>query len=122
MKHFHRAAAMALVLAAISPAPAMASGSLSGTYVTTVHTAGTLDGTYHITFSPGHFVLHAPYGLIGHGTYSISGSRITLHGPGSCGSAGVYEYRASGSSLSFRKIRDVCSRVGVLTAHPLRKV
>jgi len=122
MKQLRRSAAIALILATTAPALAAASGTLSGTYVTSVNTAGSLDGTYHITFSPGHFVLHAPYGLIGHGTYTISGSRITLHGPGSCGSAGIYEFRISGKSLTFRRIRDVCSRVGVLTAHPLKKV
>jgi hypothetical protein len=122
MKYVRRAAAIALIVAATPAALAAASTSLSGTYVTTVNTAGSLDGTYHISFSPGHFVLHAPYGLIGHGTYTISGSRITLHGPGSCASAGVYEFKTSASILTFKKIKDVCSRVTVLTAHPLKKV
>ncbi len=122
MKHVRRAAAIALILATTPAALAAASGTLSGTYVTTVKTAGSLDGTYHIVFSPGRFVLHAPYGLIGHGTYVISGSRITLHGPGSCASAGIYEFKISGTSLTFKKIKDVCSRVEVLTAHPLKKV
>jgi hypothetical protein len=122
MKHVRRALVIALILATIPAALAAASGSLSGTYVTTVKTAGSLDGTYHITFTPGHFVLHAPYGLIGHGTYTISGSKITLHGPGSCTPAGLYEFRRSGNPLTFRKIRDVCSRAGVLTAHALKKV
>lgn len=122
MKHVRRAAAIALIVAATPAALAAASTTLSGTYVTSVSTAGSLDGTYHISFSPGHFVLHAPYGLIGHGTYTISGSRITLHGPGSCASAGVYEFKTSASTLTFKKIKDVCSRVTVLTAHPLKKV
>ncbi len=121
MKHLRRAATLALVLSAIPAGLAAASGSLSGTYQTTVNTAGHLNGTYRISFSPGHFTLHAPYNIVGHGTYSLSGSRITLHGPGSCTSAGLYTYRISGSYLSFRKIKDPCPRAAVLTAHALKR-
>jgi hypothetical protein len=122
MKQIRRATALALVLAAASAALAMASSGLSGTYKTTVNTAGSLDGTYEITFSPGHFTLHAPYNLIGHGTYTISGSKITLHGPGKCTAAGVYDFKLSGSSLTFKKISDPCSRASVLIAHAMKKV
>lgn len=122
MKLVRRASALALILAATPATLALASGSLSGTYQTTVKTAGTLDGSYQITFSPGHFTLHAPYNLIGHGTYSISGSKITLHGPGKCAAAGIYEFKLSGSSLAFRKISDPCSRAAVLTAHAMKKI
>ena len=97
MKKVRRAGALALVLATVPVALAAASSSLSGTYETTVRTAGQLNGTYKITFSPGHFVLHAPYNIVGHGTYSLSGSRLTLHGPGSCKPAGTYEIRTSAS-------------------------
>jgi hypothetical protein len=118
------AAAVAVTLAALAvtlAALAGASQGLSGTYVTTVRTAGALSGNYRITFSPGRFELVAPYGIVGHGTDTIRGSRITLHGPGKCGSPGVYEFRRSGSSLSFRKMNDPCPRAAVLTAHALRK-
>ena len=121
MKHLRRAAAIALILLMTGAELAQASGGLYGTYVTTVRTAGGLDGTYHITFSRGHFVIHAPYGLIGHGTDTISGSRITLHGPGSCSEPGIYSFTVSGASLTFRRIRDSCPRVAVLTAHALRR-
>jgi hypothetical protein len=121
MKHVRRATALALILAAMPAALAFASGGLSGTYVTTVKTAGSLNGTYKITFDPGRFVLHAPYGIVGHGTDKVSGSRITLHGPGSCASAGVYTFRVSGHSLTFRKIKDPCPRAAVLTAHALKR-
>jgi hypothetical protein len=121
MKHVRRATTIAAVLALISAGIAVASGGPSGTYVTTVNSAGTLNGTYHVTFSPGHFTLHAPYGIVGHGTDSVSGSRITLHGPGSCTTAGVYEFRISGSSLTFHKIKDPCPREKVLTAHSLHR-
>lgn len=122
MKQLRRATALALILTAISATLAAASSRLSGTYVTTVKTAGELNGTYQITFSPGRFVLHAPYNIVGHGTDTVSGSKITLHGPGSsCTAPGVYEYRVSGSSLTFRKIKDPCERSKVLTAHALKK-
>jgi len=120
-RHVRRATAIALILTATSAGLAAASGGLSGTYVTTVRTAGSLNGTYRITFSPGNFLLHAPYGIVGHGTDTISGSTITLHGPGSCRAAGIYEFRVSGSSLTFRKIRDSCSRAAILTAHALKR-
>ena len=70
----------------------------------------------------GRFVLHAPYNLIGHGTYSISGSRIMLHGPGSaCTTPGVYQFSLSGSYLTFHKISDHCPRAAVLTAHAMKR-
>ena len=82
--------------------------------MTTVKSAGALSGTYHITFQPGKFTLHAPYGITGHGTYSISGSKITLHGPSaSCSSAGTYTFSVSGSSLTFKKIKDSVPARGI---------
>jgi len=123
MKQIRRASALSLVLATLLPSLAAGSSSLSGTYRTTVRTAGSLNGTYTIVFSPGHFTLRAPYNITGHGTYSISGSRITLHGPGSeCTSAGVYTVSRSGRSLTFHKIKDSCQRSKILTAHSLTKV
>ncbi|HUB73217.1 MAG TPA: hypothetical protein VL979_04165 [Solirubrobacteraceae bacterium] len=122
MRHLRRAIVLAAVLAAVPVAVASASRSLSGTYETTVKSAGTLDGTYKISFYPGRFTLVAPYNITGHGTYSLSGARITLHGPGSCKPAGVYEYKFKGSTLSFRKIKDPCARAAVLTAHAMKKI
>jgi hypothetical protein len=123
MKKLRTIAALTTVLAALAPSIAAGSSSLSGTYQTTVTTAGSLNGTYKIIFSPGHFTLKAPYNITGHGTYSISGSKITLHGPSSeCSTAGVYTYSLSGSSLTFRKVKDSCRRSKILTAHSLKKV
>jgi hypothetical protein len=121
MKHLRRVSTIAVILATMAAALAAASGGLSGTYVTTVKNAGSLNGTYRITFSPGRFVLHAPYGIVGHGTDAISGSRITVHGPGACASAGTYEFWTSRTSLTFRKIKDPCSRAAILTAHALKR-
>jgi hypothetical protein len=122
MKLVRRTTMLALILLATSATLASASSSLSGEYETTVKTAGELNGTYRISFSPGHFILHAPYGITGHGTYSISGSRITMHGPSAgCTSAGTYEFKISGSYLSFKKIHDACQRSEILTAHALKR-
>ncbi len=121
MTRLARVTALVLILLALGAATA-AAASLSGTYVTTVKNDGALSGTYHITFQPGKFTLHAPYGITGHGTYSISGSKITLHGPSaSCTSAGTYTFSVSGSSLTFRKIKDSCPRAAILTAHALKR-
>jgi hypothetical protein len=123
MKHVRRATALALIFAAAPAALALASGGLSGTYETTVKTAGSLDGTYKISFTPGHFTLYAPYNIVGHGTYSLSGAKITLYGPAaSCKSAGIYDITVSGSYLTFKKIKDPCPRAAVLTAHALKKI
>jgi len=122
MRTFRRAAALAIVLLAATAALATASSSLSGTYETTVNSAGTLDGTYKISFYPGRFTLVAPYNITGHGTYTISGSKITVHGPGECKPAGVYEYKLSGSTLTFKKIKDPCSRAAILTAHAMKRI
>jgi hypothetical protein len=122
MKHVRRVAAIALVLAAMPVALAAASSSLSGTWNTDVKTAGELNGNYKITFTPGHFTIVGPYQIAGHGTYSLSGSRLTIHGPSkNCTAAGLYEVRQSGSSLTFKKIKDPCERWKVLTAHALKK-
>ncbi len=119
MKHLFLATLIALCLL-VAPA-ALASSGPSGTYVTTVRSAGNLNGTYRITFHPGRFTLSAPYGLTGHGTDSVHGSRITLWGPGSCRSAGTYEWWTSGSHLTFRRVHDSCPRAKVLTAHSLNR-
>jgi len=123
MKRLRCLIAVSLVLAAMPVAIATASSWLSGTYTTTVKSAGSLDGTYKITFTPGHFTLEAPYGITGHGTYSLSGSKMTVHGPSAtCKAAGLYEVKQSGSSLTFRKIKDPCERSKILTAHAMKKV
>jgi hypothetical protein len=122
MKRFSRVAAIALVLAAATVAPAAASGGISGTYTTTV-TSGSLKGTYKILFTPGHFEVKAPYGITGKGTDTISGSRITLHGPSKeCTTPGLYEFKISGSSLTFKKIKDSCPRVTVMVGHTFKKI
>jgi hypothetical protein len=121
MTNVRRLVAIATILVAIPIASALAASAPSGTFVTKVSTAGKLNGTYHITFSPGHFYIHAPYGLTGHGTYTVSGSKMTLHGPGKCDSPGLYEFKLSGSSLTFKKLSDPCPRAKVLTAHALKK-
>jgi hypothetical protein len=123
MKQVCRATALVLIITAVPAALAFASSAPSGTYETTVKTAGSLDGTYKITFTPGHFTLVAPYDITGKGTYSVSGSKMTLHGPSStCTAAGLYEFKISGSSLTFHKIKDPCQRAEILTAHALKKV
>jgi len=122
MKRVSRVTAIALILAAALVAPAAASGGISGTYTTTI-TSGSLKGTYKILFTPGHFEVKAPYGITGKGTDTISGSRITLHGPSKeCTVPGLYEFKISGSTLTFRKIKDSCPREAVMTAHPFKKV
>ncbi len=122
MKLVPRTTTLALILLATSATLAGASSSLSGEYVTTVKTAGSLNGTYRIAFSPGHFILHAPYDITGHGTYSISGSKITMHGPSAtCTASGTYEFKISGSYLSFKKIHDPCQRSEILTPHALKR-
>jgi hypothetical protein len=120
MKRVSRAAAIAVVLAAMPVAFALASNGPSGTYTTTVKSSQ-LAGTYKITFTPGHFTVQAPYGIKGNGTDSVSGSRITLHGPGSCTSAGTYEFKISRTTLTFRKIKDPCER-SIILAYPMKKV
>jgi hypothetical protein len=122
MKHVRWIAAISLTLLTAGVVPAQASGGIHGTYVTTVRTAGFLNGTYHIAFSPGRFVIYAPHGLIGRGTDTISGSKITLHGPGKCSAPGIYRFTVSGGYLTFRKTADPCPRAAVLTAHALRRL
>ena len=100
-----------------------ASRGPSGAYRATIYKPASLKGTYQIEFSPGHFTVRAPYGIVGHGTDSISGSKMTVHGPSaSCRAAGSYEFRMTSSSLSFKKLHDVCPRAAVLTGGNWKKV
>jgi hypothetical protein len=120
MKRVSRVAAIALVLAVTTVALALASSGPSGTYTTTIK-GSEFAGTYKISFTPGHFTVQAPYGIKGKGTDSISGSKITLHGPGSCTSPGTYEFKISGTTLTFKKIKDPCPR-SIILAHAMKKV
>ena len=117
------AATIALVLAATPVALAVASGGLSGTYRTTIAKPASLKGTYRITFTPGHLVLHLPGGVVRRGTDKISGSKITLTVKGgNCKTPGTYKFTLSSTSVTFKKIKDTCSRAVVFTAHPWKKV
>jgi hypothetical protein len=121
MKRVSRVAAIALVLAVSTVALALAANGPSGTYTTTIK-GSEFAGTYKITFTPGHFQVQGPYGLTGKGTDTISGSKITVHGPGKgCTTAGTYEFKISGSSLTFRKIKDTCLR-SIILAHTMKRV
>jgi hypothetical protein len=120
MKRVIRTGGIALVLALTTAAIAIASGGPSGTYKTTITSPSYLKGTYRITFTPGHWVVHGP--ITSSGTDKVSGSRITIRGTGPCSSSGTYKFKLTSRTVKFTKISDPCVRSSLITAHTWTKV
>jgi hypothetical protein len=115
-------AADSTLVGAAGAARVAASRGPSGWYAATITKPASLRGSYRIAFSPGRFVVHAPYGINGQGTDSVSGSKMTVHGPGPCRQAGTYQFTLTSKWLTFRKLRDSCPRAAVLTASSWKKL
>ena len=131
MKRLLVAAVAVLALGLVSAA--FASGTLSGTFKTTITNdpalGGGLNGTwvvklkndkYHVTLN-GHPAVH--------GTYAVSGDQVTLndHGKGACPTPGKYTFRLAGNKLTFKLISDgttgnCIGRKDVLLGHTWTKV
>jgi hypothetical protein len=114
MKRVLPIGALAIVLTMAVAAAAGASG-LSGSYKTKITSPSSLAGTYRITFTSGHWSVSGP--ITSHGTDSISGHKITIHGTGPCKSAGTYTFTLGRSSVKFTKVSDPCPRAVLITAH-----
>jgi hypothetical protein len=114
--------AVAVVVLALVPAALAASG-LSGTYKETITSkklfGGHLVGTWTIKLKGGGYTVKLNGRPVAKGTYTLSGSDLTVMdtpGPGSCRGTGKYSIKLSGTSLTFTKISDSCvSRVDVIT-------
>lgn len=103
-----RLAVAASVVAALAlSSVALGNSTLAGTYRTTITSTalgGALKGAWTVTFKAGAFSA-AKGGIVAtHGSYSISGSNVTVRsapGQGRCTVVSVYRFALSGSKLKF---------------------
>ena len=113
---------------------ALAAGSLSGKWTTTISGStqfgGALNGKWVIKF--GHGVYHVSQNgkAVVHGRDKIVGNVITLKdapGPSACPTAGKYRFRIAGKTLTFKRVHDSTTgncigRVVVLSSHTFTKM
>ena len=110
MKRIFTAVVIAVGLSVCSVA--VAAVSLHGTYkrtVTSTTLGGQLNGTWTVNFKNGTYKVADGGHPIVHGNYTIKGSKISLKdtgGEGKCPGTGVYKFKVSGTSLTFKKVSD----------------
>src|SRR5581483_2038498 len=119
------AVVIAVVALGLVPA-ALASGMPSGAYKTKITDdpalGGALNGTWVVTFSPGHYKVAYNGKPVGHGTDTIKGHKITFSKGAKCSGSGKYKFELAGRKLTFSKISDACvGRRDVLTHGPFHK-
>jgi hypothetical protein len=122
--------ALAVVLAAFALAPAaVAAGTLTGTFKTTIKGSkqfgGFLNGTWTLKLRTGHYkVLHNGK-LAVKGIDTVADHVITFTDTGGsqkCKSTGQYKYKLRGGKLRFTKVRDTCAGRPTVLKHTFTKV
>src|SRR5262249_22898323 len=115
------ALAVAVVAALASTPMALAGGTLSGDYKTTIAGPPSFKGTWNLKFAKnGAYTVVWNGKVLLRGTYKANATSITFGhetGEGACAKSGTYAWRKSGKTLKFTRIADeaVCSgRKGVL--------
>jgi len=115
------AIAASVVAALTLSSVALASGTLTGKYSTTIKSPAQLKGTWVLNLVKGGTYTVADNGqLLIRGKYSATRSKITFGhetGSGACAKPGTYTWKKTGTTLSFTRISDsaACSgRSGVL--------
>ena len=125
-------AVFTVVLLGLVPA-ALAAGTLSGSYKEKITgdpaLGGALNGTWVLTFTPGHYKVAHNGKFVGEGKDKFPARhRITFLTGVKCSSPGRYKYVRGGpelgpNGLGFSKISDACTgRRDVLTHGPFHKV
>lgn len=123
---------LAVVLAVFALAPvALAAGTLTGTYKTTIKGSkqfgGFLNGTWKLKLRTGHYkVLHNGK-LAVKGVDTVADHVITFTdtgGPQKCNGTGQYKYKVHGKKLTFTKVREAknCAGRAVVLKHRFTKV
>lgn len=120
------AVVFAAVVLGLVPA-ALAAGTLSGSYKEKIKgdpaLGGALNGTWVLTFTPGHIKVAHNGMTAGHPADTIKGDKITIFHGVKCSSTGKYKFKLAGKKLTFTKISDSCvGRRDVLTHGPFHKV
>ncbi|MBV9192834.1 MAG: hypothetical protein JO168_01735 [Solirubrobacterales bacterium] len=102
----------AVVALGIAPV-ALAAGSLSGRWTTTIKGSklfgGALNGKWVINFTPGAYHVTNNGRAIVHGKSAIAGNVITLKdasGSNACSTKGTYRFALRGTTLTFKRIHD----------------
>jgi hypothetical protein len=117
---------LGLVLAGalVLSAPALAAGTLSGSYSTHI-ASGPAKGSWSLTFtSSGAYTLRqgSAVGVQGHAKFSAG--KVTFSdtgGPLACQTAGVYSIKQSGSTLRFTRVKDTCQGRPAVLAGTFKK-
>ena len=89
-------------------ASALASSGPSGAYSGPV-TSGNLKGTWTLSFSSPNYTVAFNGSVVVKGSFSVSANKLTFSdksGKDACPGKGVYTFKASGRSLSFKKVSD----------------
>ncbi|HEY1777697.1 MAG TPA: hypothetical protein VGG41_16180 [Solirubrobacteraceae bacterium] len=122
-----RSGFVAVLLAAlVLCASALASSGPSGAYSGTVK-SGNLKGSWTLSFSSPNYTVALNGSVVVKGSYSISGSKLTLtdkSGKLACPGKGVYSFKLSGRSLSLKKVSDTnakCAGRRAVLAIPFTK-
>ena len=111
MKRIFTAAVVLAALAMCSVAAA-AVVTLKGTWKETVHSTalgGELNGTWAVKFANGAYHVTQSGHPVVHGKFTIKGSKISLKdtgGSGACPGTGVYKFKVTGNSLTFKLVSD----------------
>jgi hypothetical protein len=121
----------ALTVCALASA-ALAAGGPIGTWKTKVSgttvLVGRIDGTWTVDFTSSRYTVTWNGKTVLHGDYTVKGSDMSLtdkSGEVKCPGTGKYSFKAKGTKLTFKKIKDskACAgRTAVLTTHPLTMV
>ena len=125
MKVKRLAPALAAMIVLGAATTALAAGTLSGKYTTTIKgdsaLGGELNGIWAIHFTKGAYHVFDDGHPLTHGKDTIKGNTITFRdtgGMGACPTVGKYKFKLTGNKLRFTVISDSSScagRKGVLT-------
>lgn len=123
--------ALAAVLAVFALAPAaLAAGTLTGTYKTTIKSSqfgGHLNGKWKLKLTSGHYKAWQNGKLIVKGSDTVTPKTVSLTdtgGPGKCTGTGVYKYSLRHDKLTFSRVSDGKSCAGreFVLKHTFHKV
>lgn len=117
--------AAAIVGALVVSSVALASGSVVGTYTTTVSSPPQLKGNWSLTLTKGGIYKVALNGeALARGTYSATATTITLREPAGCGGTGTYAWKKSGKTMRFIRKRESpsCPERAAVLAHRFTQV
>ena len=104
------------VVAVIAAPTALAAGTLTGKYKTTIKgttaLGGALNGTWTLHFTTGHYTVAENGKTVIRGVDTVKANVLTWHdksGPFACSATGKYKFKMTGKKLKFTKVSDSCA-------------